>query len=372
MRSAFASIVTILALAAAAKAQDDPMAHYDAYSAAMSEGRVDDAVAAGMAAWRAAESAWGDSRETAVLAYNIASLDVRLGRSADAVEPAARALQLAESGVAEDDVPVEDAALVLGLAEFGQTSGASGADHLRGGLEGRGDAPAEIDDLVALGWISLALEARGRERWKDATEHAREARMVAARLGPDFASLAVDAASMEAAAAIEDSDWVAARGAYREALRAYPASAAPATDPRLASLVAWEFATAMVLQTQFERQRRTGTNFDPRNGNERFEREGPVRLQQSCYSWVEPRREPVFPASQEWRGLFGAVVVTYDVNPSGALENVRVAATAPANLAHQYSDEVMEDVPSWHATVAPNAADACLKNQTITFGFYFE
>lgn len=372
MRLTAFSIVGTLVLAAPVWAQDDPMAHFDAYQSAMAEGRVDEAATAGLAAWRAAEATWGDSRETAVLAYNIASLDVRLGRSEAAIEPATRALALAEAGVAQGDVPAADAALVLGLAEFAQSGGAQGVDRLLEALDDRGDEPAEVDDLVAYGWLSVAMDAQAKQRWNDAAESAREARVVATRMGSDYASLAVDAASVEAVSAVAGSEWADARAAYREALRSYPASANPATDQRLATLMAWEFASAMVLRTQFELQRQTGTNLRPVDENARFEAEGPVRRQQSCYDWIEPRREPVFPTDVAWTGDYGAILVAYDVTTSGALENVRIAATAPAEMAEPFTREVLEDVPSWRATVHPDAADACLKNQTAAFGFYFE
>lgn len=372
MRALIASVAVALTFSVAAAAQDDEiMAQFDAYNAAMAEGRTDDAVAAGTAAWRGAEEAWGDSRETAVLAYNISSLLVRLGRSEEALEPAARSLALAEAGVAQGDVPTEDAALVLGLAEFA-VGGGDAMDHLMAGLEGRSDQPAEIDDLVAIGWISAALEARGRERWNVATERARNAREAATRLGPDYIGLVVDAANMEAVSAIEDDEWADARSAYREALRAYPAEAQPATDARLAGLMAWEFATALVMKTQYELQRRTGTNLDPTDENRRFEEEGPIRAQPRCYSWIEPKTEPVFPADAAYTGAYGAVLMAYDVSLSGEVENLRVAATAPADLSDAFIREIMEDVPTWRAEVPAGANDACLKNQVQAFGFYFE
>jgi tetratricopeptide (TPR) repeat protein len=371
MRSLLVSVAAVVTFPGAATAQDDVFEHFDAYNAAMDEGRFEDAVVAGFAAWRGAEAAWGDSPDTAVIAYNIASLLVRTGRAAEAVEPAARLYALAESGAAGGEVPLNDAALILGLAEFGKSGGSSGADRLREGLDGR-NAPSSVDDLVARGLINLAVEAQGRRRWRDATRHAREARAVATRLGPSSWSLVVDAASFEAVAAVSDNEWTDARGAYREALRAYPESATPASDARLASLMAWEFAAAMVLKTQFERQGRTGTNFSPTDENERFEREGPVRTQASCYSLVQPRRDVDFPYSEAWKGQYGALIVTYDVNRNGALENVFVRATAPANLDAQFSNEVMDEVPFWRASVPADAADYCLKDQSVIVGFYFQ
>ena len=119
-----------LILSGAAIAQDGVMDHYAAYQDALAEGRSDDAVRAGQATWRAAETEWGESRETGVLAFNIASLLVRLSRSEEAIEPARRALELSENGVAAEDVPEDDAQIVLGLAEFGASGGEDGGRRL--------------------------------------------------------------------------------------------------------------------------------------------------------------------------------------------------------------------------------------------------
>lgn len=93
---AMIAMAASLAAAGGALAQEaDPLVHYDAYNAALQAGDYDTASREGEAAWRAAEDAWGEGPDTAILAFNIAQMRMTILDRDGAQEPAARALALA-------------------------------------------------------------------------------------------------------------------------------------------------------------------------------------------------------------------------------------------------------------------------------------
>ncbi len=371
MRCAFACVVAMLVFGGAVEAQDDPLAHYEAYESAIAEGRTEDAAAAGLAAWRAAEAAWGDTRETAVLAYNVAALDVRLGRPGEAIEPARRALALAEAGVAQGDVPTEDAALVLELAEYVNSQGADGPDRLLATLEARADAPSSLDDLVVLGWISAAHDARQNDRQRQVMQRARRGRLVAERRALESDRLRIEVASLEAFAAIGLDEWLDARVALRSAIDGFPEGDRAATNADLANLTVWDNAAAAVIETRFNVAPQTGSNIRRGNDNNSIGDDEPDDRSESCYSWIEPRDIPTFPADQAGMGRFGAVLMAYDVDRAGRVENVRVAGTAPQNISESFLREIQDAMLTWRATVPSNAEESCLEDQATSFLFVF-
>jgi hypothetical protein len=120
MRGFFATsaLCAAAAFGGATLADDaEVMAHYSAYNAAFDAGRFEDAMKEGEAAWRAAERAWGARDETAVLAFNLARLDLLRGKRAAAIEPAERTLALVSQSVAKS-VPREEAAMLAAYAKL--------------------------------------------------------------------------------------------------------------------------------------------------------------------------------------------------------------------------------------------------------------
>lgn len=114
MRALLLSLALILAAPAA---HADHKSEYSAYRKALAAGDYFGAATHGEAAWRAAEKELGDTKTTAILAFNFAELVV-INEPAKAVEPYSRARAISEktkTAIAMEDIAVgsESAAFVL-------------------------------------------------------------------------------------------------------------------------------------------------------------------------------------------------------------------------------------------------------------------
>jgi tetratricopeptide (TPR) repeat protein len=360
------------ALSVSADAQDDVMAHYDAYEQALVEGRTGDAIAAVEAAWRAAEATWGDRAETGVLAFNLAALLVRAGESARAVESAERALALSLAGVA-DAVPVQDASLLLGLAEYHRSGGAQGAGRIATALDGRTETPSAFDDVVVLGGLLAADVARAQRDWPLVQRRAEAALLASLRLEPEYRSYAVDAALFVTRAVIETEDYDAGLAALGAAIRTFPTAARPTDDADLARLIAWEAMVWAIMGTEHARERHVESELRVRLGA--FASVESAVLARSdasseCFTWTR-RTRPSFPSDEILRGRYGAVVMAFDVSRNGRAENRRVLATAPEEMTTHFSVAIHRAMSDWRASVEPDATDECLRDRTAVFRFEF-
>lgn len=373
LRRWLAAALMATALNGATLAQDDDvMVHYDAYNAALSEGRVDDAIVAGEAAWRAAEASWGDSADTAVLAYNIAALMVRRGRSGEALEPAQRALILAESGVAPDVASLE-AAIVLGLAEAEQDRPRPGIEHLYTALEAHAAAAAEGDDIVALAWLKLASDAHQRRQWRKAQQHGNRARSVAEGIGPELSHLVRQAAWIEGSAAAFRRKNEDALIAVSAGLAATSGDVSALNDQwfaRLAASRAWlssspsGFVEHAIHVEGIRVSRRRAVELE-RDGDQ-LEFSEP--LGSECGAWGE-RRPPFFPVRAAEQAKAGALIVAFDLTPDGAVTNLRLLGSAPAVDGGLFRDNVVLAMSTWRMELADGADDNCVRDQVVEFVF---
>jgi hypothetical protein len=379
MWRSFAGALGAIALATAAIAQDDPWEHYRAFQAASEEGRTDDAIAALDAAWRAAETAWGDSRDTGVLAFNLAVESIRAGQVEQAFESAVRARDLEQVGLLTDDVSAADAELLVAVSELAREGRRRDTVRLVELLTARSEEPSPYSDVVVIGWIFVAKDDQSRRREMDALEHATAARRAGLRTGVQHASLLVDAAILESNAAAARRQWETARNAMGWAIYAFwfahPENNVPATNTEMAKLYAWQSAFNTLILTNTPSRPELGTRIMPetRFGEISADDAPPgVPDSPSCYSWSADRTVPRYPAAEMQRGRFGAVLMAYDVALDGSVQNVRVAATAPENMSEGFARVITAAMATWRAEVVPGATEDCLRHQTTAFQFAFQ
>jgi len=356
---------------AALAQDDDASAHYTAYTAALAQGRVDDAIVAGDAAWRAAEAAWGDRADTAVFAYNIASLLVRRGRAADALEPARRALELAESDVGSDVDPL-DAAIVLGLAEARQDRPRRGINRLKETLDARDVAGVEDDDLTIVAWYAVAQDAHSRRRWRDAVVAGRRARMEATAFGPSMIAIAANAALIEGAAAVVLDDFDEALFAFEGGLDAYPEGTCVLDDPMIARLMAWRAGASALAESSWSRReiaQRMNLHREPTEAEPDPDPDLCDQLLQA--SWSE-RTLPRFPMGEAVYGGVGGVIIAYDLAPDGSTTHVRALAAVPDADHAAFADVSVRAAEQWRLSLPEGLPEYCRVDRTTTLEFILQ
>ena len=153
---AMAASAALLGVPAMAQTEPaDPVVQaYRAYDGALGRGDLAAAETAATAALAASEARDGDGGGTARLAANLAQVRLDLGRGADALAPAQRALSIVEARGAQSGVDSIYARLLLGRAELA-TQGVGGETRLRAVLnEARSTNQQRIeayDGAIALG-----------------------------------------------------------------------------------------------------------------------------------------------------------------------------------------------------------------------------
>lgn len=119
-----ASVALLMMGGASAQAQSDPVAdQYRAYEAALARGDRNGAETAAAAALAASEARDGDGGRTAALSANLAQLRLNQSRTAEALAPAQRALQIAERSADSGVNPIY-ARLLVGQAELASSGDA--------------------------------------------------------------------------------------------------------------------------------------------------------------------------------------------------------------------------------------------------------
>lgn len=153
-------------------------AHYARYRAAIEAGDAAVAEEAASAALSASQQRDGNGGATGTLAYNLALVRIDAGHAAEALEPATRALQIAESGSAGGLDPLA-ARLVFGQAQLA-ASPEQGAQTLTTALAAAAERP-DVDErafraAAALGFWAFEKEqfALARTAWTHAVAHIRE------------------------------------------------------------------------------------------------------------------------------------------------------------------------------------------------------
>jgi TonB family protein len=168
-----AGIVALLLAANAAGAEpaaapSPTVQHYQAYARALEQGNLPLAETEADSALAASVAQYGDGGRTAVLASNLAGVRLLLGRYSAAVEPARKALAIAESQGDASGVDVHVARLMLGRAEM-PGGGAAAMDRLLQAVKAAQGVPG-IDAEAYPAAVELATAAHDAGRYPLSSE----------------------------------------------------------------------------------------------------------------------------------------------------------------------------------------------------------
>jgi hypothetical protein len=369
LRLAFSVTFSLAAPAAFAQAQDAPavdpvLAHFREFRAALDRGDAAAAEAAAQLAYDASEAVNG--QRTAVLAINLATLRLDLGKPTAAYAPAQRAHELA---TANQDSGVDPlvAALVLGRAELA-VDGASGAERLReaiGQAERRGDLQNEAYPAA----VELARTAFALEQYALAGEAWAASDRVAAGSPSDPAFARGLARTGEGAAIFMQATAesgrgpstrpaVIARGAARDANAALADALsllqpfADGGDEGVLTLAQSAYAHALAWQGILRAKMQSQGDELPRAAGE----ETPPGAAARCAVRLVAEPPPAYPNDALLASGVGAVVIRARTDAQGAIVEHQIAAAIPAG---SFSEAVAAVADQWRVEVAPDAAPGC-------------
>ncbi|MEM9168680.1 MAG: energy transducer TonB [Pseudomonadota bacterium] len=379
-------IAVLLSSATAGPASaSDYMQAYREHVAALERGDRQAAAEAGERAWRLAEDEIGGSRETALLAYNFASL-VYWDRPEDAIAPFVRAGELL--GPRADAFGAEDPELGAALCRA-RRADANAADHkaldqLIDRRRASGETAASIMGARALQMIAnRRLEKR---QTRKAIAAADEAVDMFRAVAPAVKALQASPLMTGAAARIADIARRSRRDARRqkpvlvEVYRALddiiemfgPQTSIETFDPILAVAYGWSAAAGALEETLFDGDEQPSAAemalADRPAGYGAVKwADGVKPADGECAVVWLARKAPPYPQGDANRGTVGAVVVGYHIGEQGLAEGVRVLSEVPEKS--KFSEFALKAVETWRADTASLANPQCRRNRLVVFKF---
>jgi len=344
--------------------------HHRAFRDALAQGNLALAEAEAASALSASLELRGESPPTAALAVNLASVRLVRGQPAAAVEPARRALALAEKYGDASGVDIHSVRLLLGRAEL------PGGDKvaMERLLQAVRDAqtvpgldvdayPAAVDLAVAANaaaeyaiateaWIASARFARGSRVSPEYARALAKRGDAAARLAPlarsrsplgagrDMAEfVAIDALLVEAIDLIHEQ---AMQGPIGGELT--PAQSVYGEANALRSVIPAKLTSEERERWQAKKLANDGSDIGVSPGLPRCARD-----------WhSEP--EPDFPAAKRVLGGVGSVTLKVMIDDTGAVTRVQVAGAAGGDA---FADAVVAAVRQWRTSRKVTAAEGC-------------
>lgn len=374
MRRAIEAFVLGLVLATSANAQSAPnpvVEHFRAYRAAVAAGDMARAENEAAAALAASEARDGDAGRTAVLALNLASLRLELGKRAEARSPAQRAYALAAAR-ADSGIDPHMARLVLARASLGDD--VASRDALHAALA-ESAAREDLAGDVYLAAVELGrLELSGRRfpqaasAWAVArdTSHAADGDTQLARANALIARAAalIYQSMSSGVREVQPSEYEAkqllieARSIANERRTAYRQGGEPdEADRTYGAALAWE----ATLEALLGRLLRPWGRFSLA-----AVRGEPAQI---CPYEVNIGRRPYFPAREGTAGNVGAVVVQLQTNDAGQVIRRDVLGAAPGN--DGFTNVVSDVMDTWTVTWAANAPAGCTRAERVRMPFTF-
>jgi hypothetical protein len=335
----------LMAPPAMAQTPADPLLqHYRAYRAALDQRDLVTAEAEAQQALAVSAARDGDGGRTGVLSLNLATVRLMRNDAAGAIEPAERALSLAQAGAA--GVEPEFAELILGRAEL-VTSGQPGADRLARLLASdrlRNVAPAEeiFPAATQLGrWAIVNRQpTMAREAWAAAGANASgsvygETYGAAASRTWEAASMIMEDLGYEGRRRRMDVDVAyQAYGMLTEAfwaLRPLALEEAPSMELTVAQrayaeTMAWQAIVRAKLSSDGQRLPREYA--EAQGDADGMSELGAAGAAPRCWTRLMARPLPEFPGDALNRGQLGAVVVRLRLDPTGHVTEHEVVAYA--------------------------------------------
>lgn len=368
-------------LTAYAQSDDEVMAQFGAYQDAIAAGEFDAADRSGEQAWRLAETAWGETTETAGLAFNLANLRVQRRQWSEALEPAQRALALHEAGVAGEAYAMEEAKVLAARAQLGleEKKTRRSCRELKTALDALTLLNFEPTYDDARAWSELGLAARETEDWDVAVEAFKYAEAVIKTVAPDDSDQLIGVLILQGEARIggrrsyEDSP-----AAVRNAVDAYIAFAQALSlmppkiqgepiDPIRAKARAW-FAASRALAYSLNEQYAGKLIDDAKQKYDYFSIEDSPSETESEFidCPIEWSRPVSYPRDAAEDGYVGAVLVEYDLTLEGRVENARVAAEIPAEA---FSSLALRNMEDWRAENVADLPEICRRRLTTSIEY---
>jgi len=354
----------------------DPMIAYRAYDQAVAEGKLTDAAAHAQVAWKNAEATWGPTNaNTAGLAFNAAWSLALIGKAPDGLEPAKRAVELAEVGAKA--YKASEAQFLLAFAEFeGAEQGQKrkkldALDKAAKAIEGSWGDMLVADALTK---ASILASVNG-ESTKGANLAERSLAEVQLLSPNDNTRLSM----VYLARAISKlADTRTFRAAHEDVIKArvlYGQRKAP-EDRIWGMLSAWEMVVNGLIQSTSPTAHITGSrigrsNTEPREYTDEEIAKIFIDKPNECDGISKLKRKPVGRNIEPMRvssflvNLGGVHVVT-DIAPDGRVLNPRVTGVVPGD---SYAEATLKGISTWQYELPPNAPAACLKDYDITVVF---
>lgn len=362
-------------------AQSDPLISYRAYAEAVNSGNLPEAARHGTLAWQLAETKWGASNpNTPGLAFNAAWSAALIGKSAERIDAARRAVELAPSARGAYTLP--EAQFLLAYAEYFATPVAarpSAAPKLAAAA-----LPIEAtwsDYLLVNALVTSANIGASRNRGRATVAIAERALVAIDRLSPNDKEsrvMALFARAQGRLAAGYDqeeavADLIQARVSYGPMRYA--------DDKSWGALAAWEMAARSVVITEdryantttgSRLTRRTGRALKMTKDQERaiYSERSLTNVDPSqCEAVTRNRRagsDIAYPSGEITDLRVAGVVLRHDIDTTGRVTNARLLGAVPEGM---FGSSALNAVRTWRYIVPANTPAICLIDRNVGVSF---
>jgi tetratricopeptide (TPR) repeat protein len=361
----------------------DPLVAYNAYNEAVNAGKLPEAATFGNLAWQLAEAKWGSSNpNTAGLAFNAAWSSALIGKSAERIDAARRAVELAP--IATASYSVQEAQFLLAYGEYfaadqnGRLVAARKLSAAAQPVEGTWN-----DFLIINALISSANMGVGSNFGRATIAVADRALAVIDRLAPNdttnraLAYLARGRGRLTAGIDREEAvaDFVQARLAYGP-MRGVD-------DLSWGTLAAWETASRSVLTTINNFLQTTGSRIASRTRRALDMTPEQLKLiyAEATDDPLNPlkcegvRRDPSvgenikYPNGEANDYRVAGVVVRINLNSDGTVIAPRLLGAVPPG---SFGTNAATAISGWKYIIPADTPAACLKNKEIIVNFVIQ
>jgi hypothetical protein len=353
---------------------DDPFAHYRAYEAAISAGNIQAASEAAQKAWRTGERVWnGDNPNLPGLAFNAAWTLGLLNKTAEAREPALRAVALAAQY--PDKVNIKE-------AQFLATYATLVAQPSRGQIDAFDTAAKALegsawdDFLLARSYSDAARIALNFNQARKAQQFVARGLAETQRLGGDNSNLRTNFQVMQTMTSLQLGDY---RRAVTEAVEARRIYGRPKSERDLnwASLAAWEAAARSVYLSRRLSPSSTGTRIQNREDAPPDWNKDELRAlsggPEECRD-IELKRSGrdgpqgiTFPASEMSDGMVGGAIVKAQLDQTGHVLSTDILASLPRPV---FGSAAAQGISGWRYELPPGLPEQCrFVNVTVMYVF---
>lgn len=362
-----------------AATQIDPLAAYKSYNEALDAGRIREAAGFAAQAWQAAEAKWGASNgNTAGLAYNAAWSSALIGKSAERLDAARRAVELAPG--ATQSYSLQEAQFLLGYAEYFATDA---KDRPRAAAKlAQAALPVENtweDFLVVNALVSAAFSGASVAQGRTTIAIAERALVALERVSPNDSENRVLALFARAQGRlISRTDQAEAVADLIQARVSYGRMRNP-DDKGWGALAAWETAARSVVMSNNSSFSQTGSRISPRTSRplkltEEQERIINAPLEANgqdvdCEGVKRDRRvgaDIQYPPGAARNFEVAGVILRHDMDVNGRVINARLLGAVPAG---EFGEQALQAVRGWKYELPVNLPSQCLIGKNVSVNF---